>query len=211
MPKLRTRPNIYYVYGGNAQEASVMFGIVGTTFNIVNFMAIPLVCYLANKYGKRKVLIIILSMAAIGSLSKWVCYDPAMPYLQLIPAVLTAPGLGAVWGVAFAMIADVCDYDEFQHGSRREGMFGAVQNWANKLSVSISLLCAGLILQMTGFDASLDGPQSVDTITMMRALDSFVPAVAVGVACLLLSYYPLSTSKVHRIQAILRYRNARKI
>lgn len=198
--------NIYYIYDGDAKEASVMLGLVGTVFKIANFIAMPVVCYLANRFGKQQVLILVLALAALGSLSKWFFYDPANPYLQLIPALLTAPGLGAVWGVAFSMIADVCDYDEFIYGARREGMFGAVQNWANKLSVSISLLFAGVILNFTGFDANLEGPQSTETIDMMRILDSVIPAVAVGLACLLLAYYPLTTQKLGRIQSVLTHR-----
>jgi Na+/melibiose symporter-like transporter len=43
----------------------------------------------------------------------------------------------------------------------------------------------------------------------MRALDATVPAVFVGVACVLLLFYPLSKSKMHRMRRILEWRRAR--
>jgi len=201
--------NIYYIFSGDKKPASTLFGTVGTVFNLGTLVAMPLICGLANRYGKRTVLIVILLTAAVGSLSKWFCYTPENPWLQLIPAMLTAPGLGAIWALAFSMIADVCDYDEFIYGTRREGMFSAVQNWANKLAVSLALLFSGILLNFTGFDATLDGPQTESTLTTMRALDATVPAVFVGVACVLLLFYPLSKSKMHRMRRILEWRRAR--
>ena len=201
--------NIYYVYHGDKKAASAMFGIVGTVFNLGTLFAMPLICKLANQLGKKKVLVAILAVAALGGLSKWFCYSPAHPWLQLIPAVLTAPGLGAIWAVAFSMIADVCDYDEFKNGTRREGMFGAVQNWANKLAVSLSLLFSGVILNLTGFDSKLETAQSTSTLTVMRALDSTVPAFFVLIACGLLAFYPLTKDTMHRLRRIHEWRRAR--
>ncbi len=201
--------NIYYIFDGDKKAASTLFGAVGTVFNLGTLVAMPLICGVANRFGKRKVLMIILASAALGALSKWFFYTPANPWLQLIPAALTAPGLGAVWALAFSMIADVCDYDEFNYGTRREGMFSAVQNWANKLAVSLALLFSGVILNFTGFDASLTGSQTESTLTMMRALDAVIPAVFVGFACLLLIFYPLNKTKMHRMRRILEWRRAR--
>ena len=201
--------NIYYLYHGDKKDASAMFGLVGTVFNLGTLVAMPLICGLANRLGKREVLMAILGLAALGSLGKWFCYSPAHPWLQLIPAALTAPGLGAVWAVAFSMVADVCDYDEFTNGTRREGMFGAVQNWANKLAVSLSLLLSGVILNFTGFDAKLLTAQSTGTLTAMRALDATVPSFFVLIACGLLAFYPLSKTTMHRLRRILEWRRAR--
>lgn len=203
--------NIYYIFEGDKKAASVLFGTVGTVFNIGTMLMIPFICALANRFGKRKVLIIILAAAGIGALSKWFLYTPANPWLQVIPAALTAPGLGAVWALAFSMIADVCDFDEFNYGTRREGMFSAVQNWANKLAVSLALLLSGIILNFTGFDAKLEGPQTESTLTMMRALDATIPAIFVGFACVLLVFYPLTKDKMHRMRRILEWRRARAI
>jgi len=201
--------NIYYIYGGDKKEASAMFGVVGTVFNLGTLVTMPLICGLANRFDKKKVLIVILGMAALGGLSKWFCYSPVHPWLQLIPTALTAPGLGAVWALAFSMIADVCDYDEFKNGTRREGMFGAVQNWANKLAVSLALLLSGVILNFTGFDAKLETAQSESTLSIMRALDASIPALFVTLACVLLAFYPLTKTTMHRLRRILEWRRAR--
>ena len=203
--------NIYYIYHGDKKEASAMFGLVGTVFNLGTLVAMPLICGLANRLGKKNVLIAILGVAALAGLSKWFCYSPAHPWLQLIPALLTAPGLGAVWAVAFSMVADVCDYDEFVNGTRREGMFSAVQNWANKLAVSLALLLSGVVLNLTGFDAKLETAQSATTLTAMRALDATIPAFFVLIACALLAFYPLSKHTMHRLRRILEWRRARAL
>ena len=48
-------------------------------------------------------------------------YNPQHPYLLLIAAPFIAFGLGSVFTIVSSMLADVCDLDELQTGTRREG------------------------------------------------------------------------------------------
>ena len=57
------------------------------------------------------------------------------------------------------MLGDYCDYDEFTHGQRREGLFSAVSGWIMKagssLAFGISVFCwLGRILAKTLVEVS---------------------------------------------------------
>ena len=201
--------NIYYVFDGSIKEASLVGGTVNTVFQVLSIALIPVIAWFANRLGKRQVLLALLVPAAMASAAKWFCYRPDMPYLQLLPVIIFAPGLSAIWSLTYSMTADVCDYDEFRHGERREGTFAAIIGWGDKLAISISLLLAGFLLSATGFDAKIEGPQSASTIVYLRLLDSTVTATGILLACGLLAFYPLSKTKMARIRRILEHRRGR--
>lgn len=54
-----------------------------------------------------------------------------------------------------SMTADIMDYDESLNGRRCEGLISAANSWITKMSVSSSFILAGLVLNLTAFDASL--------------------------------------------------------
>ena len=147
--------NVYYVHGGDRKAASIVGGVVGTTFLVMGFASVPLVTWIAEKIDKRNTLILTLFLALVGSLLKWFCYTPESPYLQLVPFILMGPGIMGLWMLVNSMLADVCDYEEFRNGLRREGAIGAVYGWFVKSGLALSFFIAGLILVETGFDAKL--------------------------------------------------------
>jgi len=111
-----------------------------------------------------------------------------------------------MWTIASSMIADICDLDEVKTGLRREGMFGASYSWACKAGISLTMVLSGYMLKWSGFDAEVD-VQPEGVITTMRLLYMFVPMGFVGLAALLLAFYPLSEKRIQEIQAALAERD----
>ena len=136
-------------------------------------------------------------MVAYGT--SWWLFTPKNAYLSLIPMALAAPGLACMWTIASSMIADICDLDELKTGLRREGMFGASYSWACKAGVSLTMILSGYMLKWSGFDAAVD-VQPEGVITTMRLLYMFVPMGFVGLAIVLLLFYPLSEKRILEIQ-----------
>jgi GPH family glycoside/pentoside/hexuronide:cation symporter len=173
---------IYYVFGGDQELGSKWAGYSGTVGSVSTFVVISLVTWLATKVGKRHAFFIAIGVSMVGYALKWFCYNPAIPWLLLVPAPLMAFGLGGLFTVMGSMIADVVDVDELETHERREGMYGSIFWWVVKLGMAAALAGGGLLLDATGFDVDLGGNQSASAITLMRLADAFIPVIASAVA-----------------------------
>lgn len=200
--------NIYHVYQGDKQGAATIMGIGGTVYHILGgILAAPIVSWVASHVGKRRTLIGGLLLAMIGSLSKFVTFDPRWPYLQLLSMVLMAPGLSCLWILAPSMVADICDEDELEYGTRREGMFSAVYTNVLKIGGSIGLLIVGFLLNASGFDAELGVDQPPHTMLILRSFFAGVPALGLFGAVLLILRFPITPEKAEQTRLTLAQRH----
>jgi GPH family glycoside/pentoside/hexuronide:cation symporter len=192
--------NIYYVCEGSQEFAGRLQGIIGTGYTLSSLLVIPAVAWCSNRFGKKIVLSGLMLMGTAGSLLSWVCINPDYPYLQIVGLFLGGPAVTGLWIIAPSMIADVCDWDEWKNGLRREGAFGAAYGWFTKIGSSASLMVSGLVLVLTGFNADLGIEQSAGTILGMRVLVAVVPAATFIGAFLLLRRYDISSELISRIK-----------
>ena len=170
------------------------------------FLVIILVTWLGTKVGKRWAFFISTGVSTVGYALKWFCYNPEIPWLVLLPAPLMAFGLGGLFTLMGSMIADVVDVDELQTHERREGMFGSIFWWVVKLGMAAALAGGGFLLNATGFDVALGGNQTESTITLMRAFDAFIPAIASGLAIWAVATYPITEETAHEVRLELERR-----
>lgn len=198
--------NVYYLFGGDLKASATIIGISGSFYHLVCLLSVPLVTWTSVRLGKRKTLILFLSVAVVGSAGKWWLFIPEAPYLQLVVTGLMAPGLSALWTILSSMIADITDYDELQTGMRREGSFGAIYNWTLKLGFAFCFLLSGFILEFSGFDESLGGAQSEATMTTLRLLYTVVPMLGISLAIALISFYPINEERANEIRESLKNR-----
>jgi GPH family glycoside/pentoside/hexuronide:cation symporter len=138
-----------------------------------------------------------------------VCYNPEIPWLVLLPAPLMAFGLGGLFTIVPSMIADVVDFDEVQTHQRREGMFGSIFWWMVKLGLSAALVGSGYMLNATGFDVALDGPQSEHTIFMLRLFDAGVPMLTSAIAIWAVATFPITEERAHEVRLELEARRGK--
>ncbi len=150
---------IYYVFGGDTVRGAEYAGWAGTVQSIATFGVIALVTWLGTRIGKKRTFYVAVGVSMLGYALKWVCYDPAIPWLVVLPAPLLAFGLGGLFTIMPSMIADVVDLDELQTHERREGMYGSIFWWVVKLGMAAALAAGGLLLNATGFDVALAGNQ----------------------------------------------------
>jgi Na+/melibiose symporter-like transporter len=76
------------------------------------------------------------------------------------------------------------------------------------MGVSLSFILAGLVLNITGFDANLGNNQPENTVLSMRILFCVIPATGTLTGLLLLSRYPLTRERVESIQQEIRANRA---
>lgn len=195
--------NIYYVCEGSQEFAGRLQGVIGTAYTLSSLAVIPAVTWFSNRFGKRIVLRSLMGLGVVGSLLSWVMINPDYPYLQVVGLFLGGPAVTGLWIIAPSMIADVCDFDEWKTGLRREGAFGAAYGWFTKIGSSASVMVSGFVLVLTRFDADLGMDQSPGTIIGMRALVALVPAATFLAANLLLKNYVLDAELAEKIQTEL--------
>lgn len=197
---------IYYVFGGDQELGARYTGYAGTLGAISTFGVIALITWLATRVGKQRAFFVSTGLSMVGYALKWVCYDPARPWLLLVPAPFLAFGLGGLFTLMGAMIADVVDTDELQTHQRREGMFGSIFWWVVKVGMAVALAAGGLILNATGFDVALGGAQSDRTLLLLRLADIGIPFLASGIALWVMAGYPLTEDRAYDVRAELEER-----
>lgn len=200
---------IYYLYRGDQDEGAVLMGWVGSVGAVATFFVIALVTWLATRLGKRRTFFLSTGISVVGYLLKWVCYDPNHPWLLLLPTPLISFGLGGLFTLMGAMVADVCDLDELETGQRREGMFGSIFWWVVKLGMALALALSGYLLNFTGFDVALGGAQTERTLWLMRVFDVCVPAATSLLAIWIVAGYPLTEERARQVRAQLEARRGR--
>ena len=181
-------------------------GHSGALGAVSTLIVIAIVTWLGTKIGKRRAFFVSTGISMVGYALKWVCYNPANPWLVLIPAPLMAFGLGGLFTLMPSMIADVVDADELQTHERREGMYGSIFWWVVKLGMSVAIAGGGFLLNATGFDVALNGAQSEETIFLMRMFDVGVPFVCSALAIWAVASFSITEQRAHEIRMELEAR-----
>jgi len=198
----------YHIFNGDTKVGQELVAVGANCFSVVALLSIPVITRLSARYGKVRMLKGLLVLGIVGSLSSFVFYSKACPYLSIITYVLVAPQAAGFWVLTTSMKADICDDDELRHGLRREGMFGSIGNWIVKIAMSATFLLSGVILEATGFHAELKGAQHPEALLWMRVLFAAVPAVSSLAAFFLLFGYPLSARRMEEIRLELEARRS---
>ena len=102
---------------------------------------------LSDRMDKHLLLMICVGILCLGFIGMYFTIVPGHPYLALSMRPFVGIGEIGFWILVVSMRADVCDYDEYVSGKRREGLIAAAGNWVNKLSISFALIFGGFVLE----------------------------------------------------------------
>lgn len=207
---------VFYMGDGNIALGSVWKALLSSGYAVVGFASIPVINYLASKFGKKGSLYFVYGLMVIGGIMKWYIFQPghhiyyigkiAIDPIILIDPLLCGPMWVAVKIMLASMMADICDEDELRHGKRREGLFGAVFSWVEKMAISLSFLGTGLALACSGFNEALGGAQGARTFTVMRLFLAGAPAITALFAIVALIFYPITAKHAAETRKTLEER-----
>jgi len=200
---------IYFVAGGDQTAGAKYAGWAGTVGAICTFAVVAFVTWLATRIGKRHAFFVSIGISIVGYGLKWICYNPDIPFLVVLPAPLMAFGLGGLFTLVPSMIADVVDTDELKTHERREGMFGSIFWWMVKLGLSAALAGGGYLLNATGFDVDLGGNQADRSIFLLRLFDAGIPMVGSAIAIWAVATFPITEEKAREVREELEARRGR--
>lgn len=185
---------------------SMGYSIFNMTTAVVQFIGV--IClsrFLANKYGKKKVFIICLSLTAFFTA---LFYIPSPTDISLIfvlnflKSLAYAPTVPLLW----AMIGDVADHIEYENYRRATGFCFSGITLALKLGLGLGGAIAGVIISMFGYVSGGISIQNESAMEGIRLVSSIVPAILFGIGVLALYFYPISKEYNENMQAELEGR-----
>jgi len=200
---------IFYLFNGDTIAAGQWPAWFGTVSAIATaFLVIPIITYMSARMGKKKAFIVSTFISIIGYALKWWSFSPENTYLMFLPLPLISFGIGGLFTLMMSMTADVCDLDELNNGTRREGTFGAVYWWMVKLGTAVALLTSGAVLNLVGFDKDAT-VQTMETLTNLRIADIVIPVITGIMAVIIMWKYDITEKKAHEIREALIARRGR--
>jgi GPH family glycoside/pentoside/hexuronide:cation symporter len=157
----------------------------------------PLLTRLADK---KTLMIALMSMTALLSAAFYV-----VPADQVTLMFVLQAAMGLVLGpkspLAFAMLADTADYNEWRNGRRATAMTFAAATFAQKLGTAVAVATIGSVFTALGYVANTT--QSGGSQAGIVWLMSLIPAGFALVAVLVMCCYNLDAPKLARMQADL--------
>ena len=200
---------IYYVCHGNNAEGAVWNFWMGLSGMGFGFLGIPTFAFISSRLGKRGGVMCVLASAIFVFIGTWWLYNPEIRWLQIFASGLIAFTSAGFWMLDGAIGADVIDYDELETGKRREGAFTACGSWIMKVGMAVGAGASGIILSLTGFDATMGGAQTSFTLLMIRILFAIVPIAGIVLALVMIYYFPLTPQKMAEIRQQLEARRGK--
>ncbi|VGO17718.1 Inner membrane symporter YicJ [Pontiella desulfatans] len=203
--------NVFFVYGDlpiqeAKQAASEIMGWGGTVGAVASLVAVPIISWFASRFGKKQTLIGGIVLIVIGQLIKWFFFVPQNPFLQVWLSILIYPGLILVWTILPSMYADICDRDDLETGTRREGMYSATSAWLLKVGVTIAMAASGWLINVAGIVDSAD-VQTPEAVFNMRLLFTLLPSIFTLVGGFFVFRYPFTEKDAERVKEQLAERH----
>lgn len=187
----------------------VGFGVFNMVGALVQFFGVILLSsFLANRYGKKSVFIICLTLTAIFTA---LFYFPnqtdieTMFALNFLKSLAYAPTVPLLW----AMIADVADHSEYVNYRRATGFVFAGVVFALKAGLGIGGAILGFLLSGFGYVSGAGTVQTEYAIHGIILSSSLIPAATFFIGVIALCFYPITKNYNEKMQAELTERRAK--
>jgi len=195
------------VLGTNALLTCAVFLLVG---ELAQWLGVVFAVPISDRIGKKATFLSVLIVTALLSCIVW--FLPNTPggfWTLMVLQVLICIAIGINSPMLWSMFADVADYSELKHGTSSTGLIFSSSSMAQKFGGAFGAFLLMQVLAWAGYVAGAD-VQSDGTLSAIKALMSFIPAIGslIGIVCL--AFYPLTTKKVKEIQAELEVKRNQK-
>lgn len=194
------------IVNGPEKAYEVGFGVFNMVGALVQFFGVILLsCFLANRYGKKRVFIICLTLTAIFTA---LFYFPnetdieTMFALNFLKSLAYAPTVPLLW----AMIADVADHSEYVNYRRATGFVFAGVVFALKAGLGIGGAILGFLLSGFGYVSGAGTAQTESAIHGIILSSSLIPAATFFIGVIALYFYPITKAYNEKMQAELTER-----
>jgi len=159
----------------------------------------------AKRMGKRQLYMIMMGLTSVITIA-FFFLRPQDVVLMFILQILANMIMGPSAALVYAMYADASDYSEWKTGRRSTGLVFAASSFAQKMGWTAGGAVTGIILTAFGYQAG--AAQSAGSLTGLKLLVSFIPAVGSVIATVLPLLYSLDDKKMKVIEKELAGRRA---
>ena len=202
----------YYFKDVIGTSAIFTCGIYLAAGEIANMLGVAAAVPLSDRLGKKTAYMVSLLVAAV--LSVFILFLPvdtpaglwALIGLQILISVATGVTLPLLW----SMFADIADYSEYKNASASTGLIFSSSSMAQKFGGAFGSAMILWVLAAFGYDTSEAAVQTDAAVTGLKAMMSWIPAAGAFLAAIVVAFYPLTTSKMKEISAVLAERRAGK-
>ena len=168
---------------------------------VCNMIGVALAVPLAAKLGKKATYM--LSFASLIVLSILFFYVPLSGsgyWWMLVLQVLVSICTGVLFPMVWSMYADVSDFAENRDGSASTGLIFSSSSMAQKFGGAFGGAAVMWLLAAFGYDTTAGAVQTPEAINGLKLLMSWIPAAVAALAVLIVSFYPLTRSRMAVIQ-----------
>ncbi len=164
----------------------------------VAILFIPVSVAMSKKTGKKWVYGLGFIIMAIGVMILFFLGHILGVAFCLGVMVFTGIGMGFLYAMPYAIVADAIEYDYLRTGERREGAFFGIWTWGLKIGQALASFIMGLTLEAMGYVANLV-PQSASAQLSIRLFLGPITAGIFILAAIVLYFYPITAKRYEEI------------
>lgn len=198
-----------YTFGFDNKQIVVIFGALF----LMALVAQPIWVIIANRLDKREAmkLCLIINLVVSGVfmfyvlINHWVSEN----YLIVLPlAMAMGFSMGGSVAMPYSMISDTIDKNEFETGTRNEGVFYGCATFMFKLSQALAAMFVGFMIDIIGFVADKENPPPPDVTLKLGMILPVGFLICFSLALYFLFNYKLNRQKVVEYQQQITARAA---
>ena len=166
---------------------------------VCNMIGVAMTTPIAKALGKKTTYM--LSFAALIVLSIAFFFVPKTGYwwmivLQVVISIFT----GIISPLVWSMYADVSDFAENRDGTASTGLIFSSASMAQKFGGAFGGYAVMALLGAFGYNTAAGAVQTPEAVKGLWILMSWVPAAVAALAIVIVFFYPLTKSRMEKIQ-----------
>ena len=166
---------------------------------VCNMIGVAMTTPIAKALGKKTTYM--LSFAALIVLSIAFFFVPKTGYwwmivLQVVISIFT----GIISPLVWSMYADVSDFAENRDGTASTGLIFSSASMAQKFGGAFGGYAVMALLGAFGYNTAAGAVQTAEAVKGLWILMSWVPAAVAALAIVIVFFYPLTKSRMEKIQ-----------
>ena len=198
------KQGITIVYFTHYVNRELLCATYMTVLMLASIVGAGITSPLARRFGKRNLFVGALVVSGVVNSLLWFCGASDVSLIFTL-GILSELFAAIFPTLCFVMLGDMADYSEWVNGRRATGLIYSATSFAMKFGGGIAGLIIGVVLARYGYDGKV--AESIQgALPGIKMLMSWIPGVlAVGTA-VIMTLYPITTSKMDQITAELTAR-----
>ena len=195
---------VEYAVDGEILTGEILVGSYFIALLVVSIFAALCTDTLTRIFGKKQLFISSLFLSGLcTALMFWL---PSDQIVSIFVVGCIAEFFAAVMPVLFfSLLGDAADYSEWKNGRRATGLVFSAGTFINKIGGGFAGALVLLVLASYGYDG-LDESTIEGSLSGIKLLMTWIPAVFSFLAALLMCFYPLTKENNERIEKELKSR-----